>query len=260
MFVASEFQSMRRICLPELEKLLDELSIPVDWNGDEYRIYEKLDAEIEKKICALIKSPSIIEGYTTLLKLGGVSYDFSETDNELLDKIISNGDKILAAIREGNEKYDLWQAEWGNASRAPEKVDVFKIEADTARRFYNPKSNSRLQEAWNTIKSYLRLSTRSEYRIAYQDIEGYVNDKRTPGILLELDGHKSFIGVEDVGDWIKQNLSYNETKIFCLQVTRGVEYREKKIPTAPPKAAFTVSEAEDALKILLKVNEIIKKI
>ena len=260
MFVAAEFQSMRRLCPSELEKLLEELSIPVDWSGDEYRTYEKVDAYITKEICDRMKSESIFDGYTNLLKLGNITYDYSETDNELLDKIISNGDKILAAVRKTNEKYDLWQAEWGNVSHAPEKVDVFKIEADTARRFHNPKATSRLQDAWDKIKKLLPSTKSPGYSVAYQDIEGYVNDKRTPGILLELDGQKSLIRVEDIGEWIKQNLRYNETKIFCLKVTKGVEYQAKEIPPEPPKPAFTVREAEDALKILLKINEIIKKI
>ena len=99
MFVAVEFQNMRSRCPSELETLLKKLSVPKpDWSGDEYRTYEQLDNDITRKICAAMKSSSVIEGYTNLLKLGGVSYDYSETDNELLDKIISNGDKILRGL------------------------------------------------------------------------------------------------------------------------------------------------------------------
>lgn len=98
MFVAVEFQNMRNRCSSDLKKLLDELSIPVDWSGDEYRIYEKLDTEFERKICALMKNSSIIEGYTKLLKLGGIGYDFSELDSELLRKIVANGNKILRGL------------------------------------------------------------------------------------------------------------------------------------------------------------------
>lgn len=99
MFVAVEFQNMRSRCPSELETLLKKLSLSMpDWSGDEYRIYEKLDNDITKKICALMKSSSVIEGYTNLLKLGGVFYDYSETDNELLRKIVANGDKILRGL------------------------------------------------------------------------------------------------------------------------------------------------------------------
>ena len=99
MFVAVEFQNMRSRCPSELETLLKKLSIPKpDWSGDEYRIYEQLDNDITKKICAAMKSSSVIEGYTNLLKLGGVSYDYSETDNELLHKVVANGNKILSGL------------------------------------------------------------------------------------------------------------------------------------------------------------------
>ena len=94
---ASEFQTIRAKCLADFENLLRNLSIAVpDWkNEDEYEIYERLDDEITKKLCRLMKSSSIIDGYIDLLKLGNIKYDFSETDNELLSKIISNRDKII---------------------------------------------------------------------------------------------------------------------------------------------------------------------
>ncbi|MBR4903861.1 MAG: DUF308 domain-containing protein [Selenomonadaceae bacterium] len=99
MFVAVEFQNMRSRCPSELETLLKKLSISKpDWSGDEYRIYEQLDNDITKKICAAMKSSSVIEGYTNILKLGGIAYDYSETDNELLRKIVANGDKILRGL------------------------------------------------------------------------------------------------------------------------------------------------------------------
>ena len=96
MLNASEFQTIRAKCLADFENLLRNLSIAVpDWkNEDEYEIYERLDDEITKKLCRLMKSSSIIDGYIDLLKLGNIKYDFSETDNELLSKIISNRCKI----------------------------------------------------------------------------------------------------------------------------------------------------------------------
>lgn len=262
MFTAATFQLIQKHCSTEFENLLGKLGIIPDWSGDEFRIYDKLDADLTEKICGLMKSPTIIDGYMNLLDLGGIDYSYNEPD-ELLGKVVANKDKILAAVRKANKEYDLWQAEWGNVSPAPEKVDVFKIEADTARRFHNPKSTSKLKEAWDKIKAWAEIkkllsSTKSpDYHIAYQGIEGYVNDKRTPGILLELDEQKSLIRLEDVGDWIKQNMRYNETKIFCLKVTKSVEYQAKEIPPAPSKSDFTVDEAKETLNILAQLNEIL---
>ena len=98
MFTAATFQLIRNNCQTEFDTLLKKLSIKVDWAGDEFRVYDNLDAELTKKISGLMKSPTIIDGYMSLLDLGGVAYDYSETDNELLRKIVANGDKILRGL------------------------------------------------------------------------------------------------------------------------------------------------------------------
>ena len=98
MFTAATFQLIRRNCQTEFEALLKKLSIQIDWSGDEFRVYDKLDEELTKKICGVMKSPTIIDGYMNLLNLGSVAYNYSETDNELLRKIVANGDKILRGL------------------------------------------------------------------------------------------------------------------------------------------------------------------
>ena len=105
MFNAAEFRLIRTNCLPQMETLLQNLSIAKpNWNmGDEYRLYEQLDEEITRNICRLMKSSSIIDGYSYLLKLGNISYDFSETDKELLGKIVSNKDKIIQSAEKASK-------------------------------------------------------------------------------------------------------------------------------------------------------------
>ena len=98
MFTAAEIQLIRAHCPSDFESLLRELSVSVDWSGDEYRIAEKVDDDITKKISALMKSSSIIAGYKSLLKIGGIAYDYSESDNELLAKIVANSEKILRGL------------------------------------------------------------------------------------------------------------------------------------------------------------------
>ena len=97
MFTAAEFRLIKSNCLPEMDRLLGQLSIPAaNWqSNDEYRLYDELDNKITDKICALMKSSSILDGYCNLLKMGNIQYDFSETDTELLNKIIANKDKII---------------------------------------------------------------------------------------------------------------------------------------------------------------------
>jgi len=89
---------MRQNCSGELDKLLKQLNIPrPDWaHGDEFEISQKLDNEIEKKICELLKSDSDLAGYAKLLDMGGVKFSISETRKERLGKILANRNKILS--------------------------------------------------------------------------------------------------------------------------------------------------------------------
>ena len=98
MFTTATLQLMKKHCSTEFENLLGKLGIIPDWSGDEFRVYDRLDSELTEKICGLMKSSTIIDGYMSLLDLSGVAYDYSETDNKLLRKIVTNGDKILRGL------------------------------------------------------------------------------------------------------------------------------------------------------------------
>ena len=256
MFVAAEFQSMRRLCLSDLEKLLEKLLIPIpDWNGDEYRIYEQLDNDITRSICALMESSSIIEGYTNLLKLGGIPYDYSETDNELLDKIILNGNKILDAVRAANDEYDLWQAEWGNVLPEPELVEKLNVTAVNAEPF-NPGD---FVFNLKTAKALAKRDSPKSNAVHY--LSDCLTKAESFNNLLKFTGSR--VRIEDVNDFVQKiysKLRDGEEHTICLTIKKKVERRKKEIPLAPSKPPFNVRDVEDALKILIQVNEIIKKI
>ena len=97
MFTAAEYRLIREDCLPEMKKLLAMLNISEpNWNGDdEFRIYEKVDDEIINRVCRLMKSESIIDGYTKFMKFGNLHFDYSETDNELLATILKNKNAVM---------------------------------------------------------------------------------------------------------------------------------------------------------------------
>lgn len=99
MYTPSDFKLIRRNCPNEMTALLNNLGIKnPDFNaGDEYEIYSQLDDTLDKKISEILKSKSVLEGYTKLLDLGGVAYSTSETRVELLGKILANREKILQA-------------------------------------------------------------------------------------------------------------------------------------------------------------------
>ena len=96
MFTDAEYRRIRERSLADLKKLLSTLELAEpNWDaGDEFRTYEALDDQIVARLCRLMKSDTIINGYVKLLGLGGINVDYSETDNELLDKIIRNRNAI----------------------------------------------------------------------------------------------------------------------------------------------------------------------
>ena len=129
MFTASAFSLMQQNCPTELNELLRRLKIDYkpDWkHGDEFKIAEKLDNEINKKICALLKSDSDLAGYAKLLDMGGVGFSVSETRKERLGKILANRDKILqgaaAQARNNNSTSDSDLSLWARIIRFLKKL------------------------------------------------------------------------------------------------------------------------------------------
>lgn len=102
MYTAADFKLMRRICPDEMVAMLNSLGIKnPDFNAkDEFEIYSELDDAIDKKISAMLKSNSVLEGYTRLLDAGKIEFKLSETRIELLKKIIANREKILQGAAE----------------------------------------------------------------------------------------------------------------------------------------------------------------
>ena len=96
MFTAKEIQLLRKRSPDKWAALLNTLSInDLDWTGrDEIRLASDLDDIITSNLSRLMKSESVIGGYIDLLNLGNVPFDYSETDNELLRKIIDKREVI----------------------------------------------------------------------------------------------------------------------------------------------------------------------
>lgn len=272
MFTATTFQIIRKRCLPEFESLLDRLAISVDWSGDEFRTYDKLDVELTEKICGLMKSPTIIDGYMNLLDLGGVAYNYSELDNELLGKVVDNKEKILDAVRAIINKHNSWEEKRNKIATVPKESYGFQIEVDTAKPF----KKEELTSAFENIKRAIinatkRISGASDraakrtdnYHINTNGVEQCIYEANKLTDLLKLDGQNVPVDIKSVVDLIQkvaEQTSVGEEKILCLKITKRVEYREEEPPSElqePPKSEFNVYEAEDALDVLTQLNEII---
>ena len=196
MFTLATFQLIRKNCQAEFEALLKKLSIKVDWAE-----HDRLDAELTEKICGVMKSPTIIDGYMNLLDLGGIAYSYNEPD-ELLGKVVANKDKILDAVRLRNAEYDSWQEKWGNASPTPKKVEVVQIKADTAKPFDNPVDESWLKEFWKFVKK--RLSSEDRYTNSYKQL--FSDFERDINIAKDSTGAHRAALLRDIG-------TFNEIKV-----------------------------------------------
>ena len=112
MFTASDFKIMERKCPNERDKLLKllEIKVSLPFAEDDFKSYESLDVTIEKKLVAKLNSTSVVDGYAKLLDTGGVAFSLSETNNEILAKILANREKILSAapaqIKDNNSSSD----------------------------------------------------------------------------------------------------------------------------------------------------------
>ena len=106
MFTAAEFRSMRKNCPEKFENLLRKLEIdqPSFETEDEFTIYESLDRKISEQICEILRSEDIISGYVNLLRLGQVDFDFSESEDSLIKKILGAESNIRAGCIAVNDE------------------------------------------------------------------------------------------------------------------------------------------------------------
>ena len=297
MFTASEIQLIRKNCWAQFQTLLEKIFIPVPdfTSSDEYRIYEKLDNELEEKIGGLMKSPSAVECYTKLLNLGGVAYNYSELDSELLAKVVANRNKILAAVREQVAAHDSWQEEWGNVSPGKEKFERLQYECaaiksfDTAEiisKFENVKRSLNRSASENSFGGLERviglagtLKTKSVLIAKLVDfldelfklfknskadtindagnaIDRCIDEARRLNNLREI---KSFepLDFEKLQEQAMRKLDDGDTTTICLRIKKVVELREKNIPPEPPAPKFSIEDLQKAVEILEQLNEIV---
>ena len=302
MFIPAQVGDMRKRCLKDFEELVRELSISVDWsNDDEDRASKKFDEELEQKLSARLKSKSVTSGYTSLLKLGDLPYSYDELDSVLLDRIVTNKDKIIEAVRNQNVQSNSWQDKYGsNTSPGKERVETLNIEATNIKRFdmreliysfenvkrwlkQNSKQSttaglgpivksirpwikeyplaSKMVDFFQALLDTCETSKRDNLEGSLRAIDSCISQLEKLDSLFENNGKT--IQVENLQDLV-QNISNqlrdNGSHTICLTIKKNVEMCDKKIPSKPPEPKFTVNEAEEALNILERLNEIVKRI
>ena len=242
MFTAATFQLIRNNCQTEFDTLLKKLSIKVDWEGDEFRVYDRLDEELTKKICGLMKSSTIIDGYMSLLDLGGVAYDYSETDNELLRKIIANGNKILRGL-ENLPKFVEVEVE---PSSEPQPIMPLPPP--------QPPTRTEIKEEHITLKGPIILGI---FLIVVGLAVTFMLD--IFGIILTVLGVASLIaGVR--GKTVRTTKTVTvEEKIPAPQLV-AQPVKQKQIVRKEVKPPFTRNELQKTLDVLAQVDKIVRAI
>ena len=246
MFTAAQMQLIRDNCLEDFESLLRELSVSVDWSGDEYRAYKKIDDELSRKLSARLKSKSVTSGYTSLLKLGDLPYSYNETDSELLSKIIANRNRILRGLEKTSESVII--------DTPPPQVQ-------------EPLNQSKVIE-----QTRMETVTREEHIMLREPIilgvvvivvgliAMFVFGKKIGGSIVALFGLVSaIIGLRGKNVQITKTVPVRET-IFVPQpvvrqpVQKSAPVREEKKPP------FTRQELQKILDVLEQVDKIVRAI
>jgi len=233
MFTAAEFRLICEDCPEKLDSLLENLGIKKPaWNkDDEFKIYADLDDEIINKLCERMNSDSIIDGYTKLMTLGDLHFDYSETDNELLATILKEQEKIQERLKE-------------------KIIESKKISA-------LPPADEPVESDYSDVEivfsradfefgiSKLVLKNREKLKF-HQDLATQIKNL--------------------VCDCLRKEGNYNVVKAIEISVkTENVTYRPKfstsqKNTAQPEKPPFTQNEFSEVVKSLSLVEDIIKSI
>ena len=244
MFTVAELQLIKKNCPTEFDALLNRLSISIArTSDDEYRVYEELDADLMRQICALMKSPSVIVGYTTLLDIGGVAYDYSETDNELLAKVVANKNKIQLGLERMPKFVEV-------------EVEEFLSEPQPIQSTAppQPKTKTITHEEHFTLKGPIILG--SVLIVAGLVLMFMVG---IGGIILALLGVASVMaGV--LGKTVKTTKTVLTDEKISLAPQPVRQSARKKIVRQEKKPPFTPNELQKILDVLTQLDKIVRAI
>ena len=249
MFIPAQFRAIRENCLSDFQSLLAKLSISSpNWDGDEFAIYDKLDDEITKKLCRLMNSSSPIDGYIKLLKFGNIAYDFSETDDELLEKIIANKEKFFQG---GTFEKNL---------QPPQKpIDNFEIKISRAEKFDTSEIVKELTSLNDQLKntsskSLLDKLLKKLSGIRDGDVQyarygiGYVTRKIQELNLVEVKESLGTVSLEK----LPEKLQGYSCSVFVEVKKNSQPVRQPE----PPKNIFSTADLEKIFEVLEKLNNL----
>ena len=131
MFTLSELKLVRDKCPEEMKTLLEMLRI--DFEGwEKITAYpQNLDGEITRRICTLMHSRTLSEGYSVLLESAGIAFRVGNPD-EMLAAVVENRAEILKAVTGQADKFTFSTMQEVSVQSFVKKVKALYEEADAA--------------------------------------------------------------------------------------------------------------------------------
>ena len=239
MFSAAEMQLIRSHHAADYESLLSDLSIPIpDWNkGDELRVYDDIDDKLTKKLCGLMKSSTLYDGYTELLKLGGVGYNYSETYNQMLGMVVANRNKILRGLE--------------NLPKFIEEEVI--VESQPNQQTAPPKNATKEKHVFLPVPIGLGAVL---ILFAIFGLDNVIDDETVRTIV---GGILAVLGIIFAGVGLKGKTVTVEEKLSTPQ-TVAQPVRKKQIVRKEVKPPFTRNELQRVLDVLAQVDKIVRAI
>ena len=243
MFTSSEIKNIMSESLNDMRNLLKDLGFVADSQCS----YSDIDTFITREVCRLMKSESIPEGYSFLLRAGGIPVDFSETPNERLAKVVDNRHIIEPAI-----------IMRGNISSSPQYENRFSVSPRVLREISDIKNDMKalgdIAEEARYLDEGKILQIRKDFRDKFLSIEERIASLPDSIILKQVPEKYSFSEREFIDFIREQPTNYTFT----------VSIRREKVETHPDQSMhfrkFTAQEAARMFEILEKINDLVRKI
>ena len=280
MFTSTELRNLKSKYKEDLVELLNKLDLTdisatltsvIEEDGkDEFQSYDdyyELDSKITLKVCDNLKSDSIIDGYTKLLKIGKVTFNYDETDNELLNKIIENKQRIIDGNVDILEQAKL-QALMPQSQVEQKSIDKSE-EIFMSLSLLNKYSHFSLKKKFNDFYDFIRPIL-DKFKIS-KKVEDSIKNLRFTIDLSDnflIKGERIKIdSINDIEEIIKEQLSrknYGEPVSICIEARKlpqTIKTEPEPVkPTPPPvkEPPFTQEELEKVFDLLKTINKIAK--
>lgn len=241
MFTLSEIEIIMQKRRGEMIALLRDLGL----GGAGQNWKEEFDSFLTKKICCLMKSDSVYEGYSFLLRAADIPQSYSETENEKLAKIAANRPEI--------ERRIVRQNYGASGNQYESRFNVSTVEIVPLDSLDSAMYNS---ELYATKLNYLAKRFGMSYD--QKDFIQSFNDLKR-----EVRNLPDFLYTP-----LQQKSCSEDEFISLMKASRGntflVSVSREKVAARPEPSAqyrkFTEEEARYMLDVLERLNDIVRVI